>query len=98
MPDGCLPHNCALFLLTALIILLIPMRAVIFAEPIETDNGFVRGTVEEGNSNDTPILVGYNSDEGASFPNASTPEAYAKNTQERYDGFAEKLLKFYPPG
>ena len=53
---------------------------------------------EAGKYNDTPILVGYNSDEGASFPAAPTPDAYIKSTQERYGRFAERLLEFYPPG
>jgi para-nitrobenzyl esterase len=53
---------------------------------------------EAGKFNDTPILAGYNSDEGASFPGAPTLETYVKNTQERYGSFAEKLLKLYPPG
>ena len=53
---------------------------------------------EAGKYNDTPVLAGYNSDEGASFPGAPTLEAYIKSTQERYGSFAEKLLKFYPPG
>lgn len=53
---------------------------------------------EAGKYNDTPVLVGYNSDEGASFPAEPTSEAYVKYTKERYGRFAERLLELYPPG
>ena len=46
--------------------------------------------------NDTPILVGYNSDEGASFSPPRTPEDYAAAAKARYGPFAETLLKAYP--
>jgi para-nitrobenzyl esterase len=46
--------------------------------------------------NDTPILVGYNSDEGASFSPPRTPEDYINSVNARYGPFAEKLLKAYP--
>ena len=46
--------------------------------------------------NDTPILVGYNSDEGASFAPPRTPEEYTAGVKARYGPFAEKLLKVYP--
>jgi para-nitrobenzyl esterase len=48
--------------------------------------------------NDTPILVGYNSDEGASFSPPKTPDDYISATTARYGPFAESLLKAYPPG
>jgi para-nitrobenzyl esterase len=48
--------------------------------------------------NDTPILIGYNSDEGASFSRDHTPQEYIDNVHKRYDGFAESLLKAYPAG
>ena len=48
--------------------------------------------------NDTPILVGYNSDEGASFSPPKTPEDYISATKGRYGPFAESLLKAYPTG
>ena len=51
---------------------------------------------EEGKFNDTPILVGYNSDEGASFSPPKTPEDYIASVKKRYGPFAEKLLKAYP--
>ncbi len=48
--------------------------------------------------NDTPILVGYNSDEGLSFSHYPDPQAYIDATKKRYDGFADKLLAAYPAG
>ena len=48
--------------------------------------------------NDTPILVGYNSDEGASFSPPKTPEDYISAVKARYGPFAESLLKAYPVG
>ena len=48
--------------------------------------------------NDTPILVGYNYDEGASFGPARTPEAYIAGVRARYGTFADSLLKVYPVG
>jgi para-nitrobenzyl esterase len=53
---------------------------------------------EAGKFNDTPILVGYNSDEGASFSPSKTPEDYITSAKKRYGPFAEKLLKAYPTG
>ena len=48
--------------------------------------------------NDTPILVGYNSDEGASFSPPRTPQEYINNVRRRYDKFADRLIKAYPAG
>jgi para-nitrobenzyl esterase len=48
--------------------------------------------------NDTPILVGYNSDEGASFSPPHTPKEYIDNTRKRYGSFADSLLSAYPAG
>jgi len=53
---------------------------------------------EAGKYNDVPILVGYNSDEGASFSPPKTPEEYITGVQKRYGKFAEELLKAYPAG
>ena len=53
---------------------------------------------EAGKYNDTPILVGYNSDEGASFSPPKTPEDYIKGVQTRYGKFADGLIKAYPAG
>jgi para-nitrobenzyl esterase len=53
---------------------------------------------EAGHYNDTPILVGYNSDEGASFRPPKTPEEYITGVKARYGPFADRLLKAYPVG
>jgi para-nitrobenzyl esterase len=53
---------------------------------------------EAGKFNDTPILVGYNSDEGASFSPPKTTEEYVANTKSRYGKFADSLLNAYPAG
>ncbi len=53
---------------------------------------------EEGKYNDVPILVGYNSDEGASFTRTSDPEEYIAGVRERYGKFADDILKAYPVG
>jgi para-nitrobenzyl esterase len=51
-----------------------------------------------GQYNDTPILVGYNSDEGASFRPPKTPEEYITAVKTRYGKFADDLIKAYPVG
>jgi len=48
--------------------------------------------------NDVPILVGYNSDEGASFSPPKTPEDYISGVKNRYGKFADDLIKAYPVG
>jgi para-nitrobenzyl esterase len=48
--------------------------------------------------NDTPILVGYNSDEGLSFSFARTPQEYVKYVRERFGPHADNLLKLYSVG
>jgi para-nitrobenzyl esterase len=53
---------------------------------------------EAGHFNDTPILVGYNSDEGASFSPPKTPEDYIAGVKTRYGKFADDLIKAYPAG
>ena len=53
---------------------------------------------EERRFNDTPILVGYNSDEGASFNPPKTNEQYIAETEKRYGPFAKSLLDAYPAG
>lgn len=53
---------------------------------------------EAGKFNDTPILVGYNSDEGRSFSPPRTSEDYIAGLRTRYGSFAESLLKAYPAG
>jgi para-nitrobenzyl esterase len=51
-----------------------------------------------GRYNNVPILAGYNSDEGASFGNVTSRDAYVTGVQQRYERFAEKLLAVYPWG
>lgn len=46
--------------------------------------------------NDIPILVGYNSDEGASFSPPKTPDDYITGVKNRYGQFANDLIKAYP--
>jgi para-nitrobenzyl esterase len=53
---------------------------------------------EAGKFNDTPILVGYNSDEGATFTRTREPQAYIDSVKQRYGPFADRLLKAYPVG
>lgn len=53
---------------------------------------------EAGKYNHVPVLVGYNSDEGASFGPPKTPQEYIENTKKRYGKFADDLLKAYPVG
>lgn len=53
---------------------------------------------EKGKYNDTPILVGYNSDEGASFSPPKTPGDYISGVRLRYGKFADDLIKAYPAG
>lgn len=53
---------------------------------------------EKGNYNDVPVLIGYNSDEGASFSRERTPEEYFANVERRYGKFADTLIAAYPAG
>jgi len=51
-----------------------------------------------GRYNDVPVLAGYNSDEGASFGNLTSRDAYLTSVRDRYGRFAERLLSVYPWG
>ncbi len=51
---------------------------------------------EQGKYNDVNVLIGYNSDEGLSFPTARTPEAFKEYVNQRYGKFADVLLQAYP--
>jgi para-nitrobenzyl esterase len=51
-----------------------------------------------GLQNDTPILVGTNSDEGAIFPYAHDAATYVKAVRAQYGAYADKILKAYPAG
>jgi para-nitrobenzyl esterase len=49
-----------------------------------------------GLQNDTPILVGTNSDEGAIFPYARDAASYIKSVRAQYGAYADKILAAYP--
>lgn len=51
---------------------------------------------ESGKYNDVPVLIGYNSDEGASFTYVKSPEDFIAGVKTRYEKFADALLKAYP--
>ena len=51
---------------------------------------------QAGKYNDVPILIGYNSDEGASFSRERDPIVFANAVKERYGKFADALLEAYP--
>ena len=53
---------------------------------------------EAGNYNDVNVLIGYNSDEGASFSREKTPEEYMANVKKRYGKFSDDLIAAYPAG
>ncbi len=53
---------------------------------------------EKGNYNDVPVLIGYNSDEGASFSRERTADEYIANVEKRYGKFADSLIAAYPSG
>ena len=53
---------------------------------------------EAGKYNDVNVLIGYNSDEGASFSREKTPEEYFAGVKGRYGKFADDLIKAYPAG
>lgn len=51
---------------------------------------------EAGKYNDIPVLIGYNSDEGASFTWVKSPDEFISGVRTRYGKFADTLLKAYP--
>jgi len=51
---------------------------------------------QDGNYNDVPVLIGYNSDEGMSFSPGNTPSEYKKWVTTRFGKFADTLMKAYP--
>jgi para-nitrobenzyl esterase len=53
---------------------------------------------EAGRYNDVPVLIGYNSDEGASFGAPASQSAYVESVRQRYGQYADKLLAAYPGG
>jgi para-nitrobenzyl esterase len=50
----------------------------------------------EGRYDDTPILIGTNSDEGALFGTPPTRQAYLRGVRERFGPFADRILTRYP--
>jgi para-nitrobenzyl esterase len=53
---------------------------------------------EAGRYNDVPVLIGYNSDEGATFGSPPSQAAYVEGIHRRYGPFADPLLAAYPGG
>lgn len=53
---------------------------------------------EAGDFNNVPVLIGYNSDEGATFPSPKSQEEYVKSVRDRYQQYADKILAAYPGG
>ncbi len=51
---------------------------------------------ESGQYNDVPVLIGYNSDEGASFSREKDPEKHKESVHLRYGPYADSLLAAYP--
>jgi para-nitrobenzyl esterase len=47
---------------------------------------------------DVPVLLGYNSDEGATFGAPASQQAYLESVRQRYGTFADRLLAAYPGG
>ena len=56
----------------------------------------VRAAYETGDLNDGPLLIGWNSDEGAMFIYESTPEAFEGAVTATYGEAAEAVLAAYP--
>jgi para-nitrobenzyl esterase len=53
---------------------------------------------QAGKYNDVPVIVGYNSDEGATFPGPTSHDAYVESVRSRFGKFADKILQIYPGG
>jgi len=51
---------------------------------------------EAGKYNDVPVLIGYNSDEGASFTWVNSTEDFVSAIKTRYGKFADALIEAYP--
>jgi para-nitrobenzyl esterase len=51
---------------------------------------------EAGRFNDTPVLIGFNSDEGALFGGPVTRAAHESGVKSRYGKFAEEILATFP--
>ena len=53
---------------------------------------------EAGKYNDTPVLIGTNSDEGALFVQSTTAAAHLASVHSGYGEYADKILAAYPAG
>ena len=53
---------------------------------------------EQGKFNDVPVLVGYNSDEGASFVWNNDPKLFVEGVNTRFGPYAQSLFDAYPMG
>jgi para-nitrobenzyl esterase len=53
---------------------------------------------QAGRYNDVPVIVGYNSDEGANFAGAVSKADHVESVRKRYGPFADRLLAAYPGG
>jgi len=53
---------------------------------------------EAGHFNDTPVLIGTNSDEGALFIPSTTAAAHQGTVRSGYGEYADKILAAYPAG
>ncbi|MBV9399815.1 MAG: carboxylesterase family protein [Bryobacterales bacterium] len=53
---------------------------------------------EAGKYNDTPVLIGTNSDEGALFVASAKAAEYQSGTRSGYGEYADKILAAYPGG
>ena len=51
-----------------------------------------------GKFNDTPVLIGTNSDEGAIFAQTMTAQGYAQFVKAGFGDFADRILNAYPAG
>ena len=51
---------------------------------------------EQGRFNETPVLIGINSDEGVSFSPPSQLKPFVEQAKARYGPYADKLLAAYP--
>lgn len=49
-----------------------------------------------GRYNDTPVLIGTNSDEGALFVQTTTTQAYQTSVRAGYGEYADKIFQVYP--
>ncbi|MFO1503200.1 MAG: carboxylesterase family protein [Steroidobacteraceae bacterium] len=52
---------------------------------------------EKRRFHDTPVLVGINSDEGASFSRTTDRAQFEADTRVRFGPYADRILKAYPP-